>query len=237
MGKGSGPNQAEREQHVSTPLSTLTDPDSFGPPPKHIRYHGAAAVSSPSSSTANSGGLGAPMTRIETNARERIQAERTAEARTEDETNKPPPAPYRADTTGLNTAHLPKPPVFRPGQSAPSANEVKPKLPPRLPPRQNSRPDAYSQPPPPYSESTADDAASQGYLNQGALDRLGRAGISVPGFNMGRDASPPLPPRRNASPSNPPASPAINSHGAQLSELQSRFGRTSTSQSRELNAR
>jgi hypothetical protein len=40
-GKDSSTSAADR---TSRPLSSLKDPSSFGPPPKHINYHGAAAV-------------------------------------------------------------------------------------------------------------------------------------------------------------------------------------------------
>jgi hypothetical protein len=74
-------------------------------------------------------------------------------------------------------------------------------------------------------------------LNQGALNRLGQAGVSVPGFGMGRSAPPPVPARRTDSPPIPPrqnsvtgptAPPATTGHGSQLGELQSRFGKMST---------
>ncbi|KAF2795349.1 hypothetical protein K505DRAFT_336097 [Melanomma pulvis-pyrius CBS 109.77] len=218
MGKGKDTNQ-EALDHQSAPLSTLKDPASFGPPPKRTL---AAAP--------DSSGLGAP---VPTPTRQ----QRLQEAEEEEEANKPPPGPYRADTTGLSTAQLPKPPLRRPGQapspppSRESAPKPKPKLPPRLPPRQNSHPDAYAETPPPtYNDSTQDSAPAQGYLNQSALDRLGQSGVSVPGFNIGRTASPPIPPRQNAPlPSNPPHSPVTGaSHGPQLSELQSRFAKMST---------
>lgn len=239
MGKGKDTSQ-EANEHQSAPLSTLKDPASFGPPPKHIHYHGAAAVSATSSRTPDSGGLGAALPQEEGSAKQRLQAKREAQARAEEEANRPPPGPYRANTTGLNTDHLPKPPVFRPSQgtSSPTVGNAaasKPKLPPRLPPRQNSHPDTYAPPPPPpYSETSQDAAPSQGVLNPGALNRLGRAGVSVPGLDIGaRTPSPPVPPRQTSSPSSPPpVSPAVGDRrGPQLSELQSRFARINTSPS------
>ncbi|KAJ4291999.1 hypothetical protein N0V90_009898 [Kalmusia sp. IMI 367209] len=209
MGKSKQPGEDPHE-HVSAPLSTLKDPSSFGPPPKHRAYYGDAA--------------GPPRPRP-------TQQERQRE---EEEANRPPPGPYAADTTGLSTAHLPKPPAFRPGQTPPPAVEQstkpkpKPTLPPRLPPRQNSHPDAYAPaPPPPYSESTQNNGVPGGQLNQGALNRLGQAGVSVPGLDINRTASPPVPPRQTASPT--PASPsAVAGRMPQLSELQSRFANRSS---------
>jgi hypothetical protein len=219
MGKGKDAN-AEALDHQSTPLSTLKDPASFGPPPKRN------LAAAPDSST-----LGAP---VPTPTRAQRQAEREAE----EEANKPSPGPYRVNTTGIDLSTLPKPPARRPGQlEAPSpppsrgttsAPKAKPKLPPRLPPRQNSHPDTHAEvPPPTYNESTQESGPAQGYLNQSALDRLAKSGVSVPGFGIGRTASPPVPPRQNtASPTKPAfAPPPEAGHGPQLSELQSRFSK------------
>lgn len=226
MGRSADGGKEDAHAHVSAPLSTLKDPASFGPPPKHRAYYGDAA--------------GPPRPRP---AREPAQAHQR-----EDGIETPPAGPYAADTTGLSTAHLPKPPAFRPNQATPPAidpsSRPKPNLPPRLPPRQNSHPDAYAPaPPPPYQEATQDTGAAGGYLNQGALNRLGQAGVSVPGLEIGRHASPPVPPRQTASPPVPPrrtsspltaTPPAVPSrkNSSQLNELQSRFAnlRTSSSQ-------
>jgi len=212
MGKGKDPNAAAHE-HVSTPLSTLKDPASFGPPPKRANYGQPAAAGS--SRDAAAGGLGSQVTR---QSRQQLQEEQAAQYR-EEEQSRPPPPPgsYQPDATGLSTAHLPRPPA-----------KPKPQLPPRLPPRQNSHPDAYAQaPPPPYSAAAQESTATGGYLNQGALNRLGQAGVSVPGLNIGRNASPPVPPRQNSSPA-PVSPPPPANNNAQLGELQSRFARMST---------
>lgn len=214
MGKSADAGKEDAHNHVSAPLSTLRDPASFGPPPKHRAYYGDAAGP----------------------ARPRVTREQEQAQRREEEASSPA-GPYTADTTGLSTANLPKPPVFRPGQTPPPAinssskPSSKPNLPPRLPPRQNSHPDAYAPAPPPtYTEATHDNSATGGYLNQGALSRLGQAGVSVPGLEIGRNASPPVPPRRTASPSTvtPPPVPS-RSNSSQLNELQSRFANMRTS--------
>lgn len=216
MGKSNEPSE-DPHTHVSAPLSTLKDPASFGPPPKHRAYHGDAAGP----------------------ARPRATREAEQARQREEEANRPPPGPFAADTTGLNTAHLPKPPAFRPGQTPPPTVQqsskpapAKPSLPPRLPPRQNSHPDEYAPaPPPPYSESTQNNNASGGYLNQGAMSRLGQAGVAVPGLEIGGRASPPVPPRQTASPT-PISPPPVPSRGSsQLNELQSRFANMNTSSS------
>lgn len=151
----------------------------------------------------------------------------------EEEEEKPPPGPYRVDTTGLSTTNLPKPPVRRldgaspaprppPTAFASGAPKPAPRLPPRLPPRQNSRPDLNTpEPPPSYNE-----AAHYQAPDPGALNRLGQSGISVPGFDIGRTASPPKPPPRSPS-ATPPGAP----QAAQVNELQARFARITASNS------
>lgn len=232
MGKGKDPHQEAAASHQSAPLSTLKDPDSFGPPPKRLDYTPGAPVA-PRAPTAQRTVPPVP-NRNDSTARERLQQRREIEAQEEEEANRPPAGPFRSNTTGFDTTNLPKPPAFRPGQPTPPPSASRappPRLPPRLPPRQNSHPDLHAPPPPPtYSESVQDAGPEQGVLNQGAMDRLGRAGVAIPGFGIGR-ASPPVPTRQNAPPPNlaspPPASPGAT-RGPQLSELQSRFAKMST---------
>ncbi|OCK84245.1 hypothetical protein K432DRAFT_422714 [Lepidopterella palustris CBS 459.81] len=232
MGKGKDTAAEEAREHQSAPLSTLKDPSVFGPPPKHVNYHGVAAV--PNATTPDHRGLGVPLTQEEKDAKRRleeaVEAEARAEAEAEAEANRPTP-----DTSGLSTTHLPKPPTRRLEQTsqlpASTQQKPKPKLPPRLPPRQNPHPDAYSAtPPPPYNED-AQSEPNKSYINQEAMDRLGQSGISVPGFNIGRNAPPPVPLRQTSSTSPPPISPPPppRSRGPQLGELQSRFVKMSTS--------
>ncbi|KAF2849201.1 hypothetical protein T440DRAFT_139743 [Plenodomus tracheiphilus IPT5] len=204
--------------HQSTPLSALKDPSTFAPPPKRVDYS-EPAIAGPSSAAPPG------------SARQRLQEKEEARRRAEEEANKPPPGPYRPDTTGLDTSHLPKPPAFRPNTASPPvpASRPKPSLPPRLPPRQNSNPDANAPPPPPtYNEATQEGTPSQGVLNQGALNRLGQAGVSVPGFGIGRTASPPVPPRQNSASNAPIPPPASPGHGSQMNELQNRLSKMST---------
>lgn len=175
---------------------------------------------------------------------EGIRAKELEEQRQQERTRKPapPPVPYRTNTTGINTQNLPKPPVRRPGQvegqatsTSATATRPKPSLPPRLPPRQNSHPgDNAPEPPPTYTVATQQEqpSAQDGCLNQGALGRLGKAGVSVPGFGMGggrvQTYSPethlPNPWSDQASPTD---SPTI-SQTPSLGGLQSRFGKLST---------
>lgn len=46
LGKGdqNSSNTTEASEHISRPLSSLKDPAAFGPPPKHIHFHGGAAL-------------------------------------------------------------------------------------------------------------------------------------------------------------------------------------------------
>lgn len=205
MGKGKKPGEEAIERTASRPLHTLKDPASFGPPPKRKDSYVPGAYSS------------------QPDLRARREAEEE-EARQQEEAKKPPPppVPYRVDRTGLKTDHLPPPPGRKDGADGRSGP---PQLPPRLPPRQTSSP----APPPAYEASTAEPPAHKGYLNQGSLDRLGAAGISVPGFGIGHKPSPP--PSRNSNSSTAADRPASSSSNAQLGELQSRFSHLATSSS------
>lgn len=131
------------------------------------------------------------------------------------------------DTSGLSTDHLPPPPGRRDGanvkalppptyESATSQRSV-----PAPPPRANTMPKGPSLPPrlPPRTNSTATSASESsdsGQLNQGAVNRLGSAGVSVPGLGIGQSKvspSPPPPPRQQT---------------AQVNELQNRFSKLRT---------
>ncbi|KZM24677.1 uncharacterized protein EKO05_0007054 [Ascochyta rabiei] len=230
--KGKDSHAEAAREHQSAPLSTLKDPSTFAPPPKRIP--GASPVS----------GSAPPAP-----ARQRLQAQEEGQRGAEQEA--PPQGPYRTDTTGLSTAHLPKPPAFRPSAAtppAPASRAKPPGLPPRLPPRQTENVDEYTPPAPPsYGEAIQIQQPAAHTLNQGAMNRLGQAGVSVPGLGIGRNASPPVPPRqRTRAPPPPPArqtsspsmaapmsSPAAASNGAQLKELQNRFAKVTTPSSAE----
>ncbi|KAJ4422445.1 hypothetical protein N0V82_002895 [Gnomoniopsis sp. IMI 355080] len=184
-----------------TPISSLRDPSSFAPPPKRVLPPpGQVALTQ--------------------HAHEEVADEPEP---------RPPPRPYRADTTGLSTSNLPPPPRRANGVSpvhdgagpppppytrstvGASAKPPPPSLPPRLPPRQNT------------ASPVADVPSRQaGFLNQGAMNRLGAAGVSVPGLGIGGNSGrPPLPSPSPGRSSPKPPSPA----GSGMSELQSRFGK------------
>lgn len=170
--------------------------------------------------TPDTRGWGAPLSKEELQAKEREEQEEAQ--REAEEAVKPPPPPrqFRVDTTGLSTTNLPPPPGRKDGADGrspvlppPGAKAKPPGLPPRLPPRQNSNP------PPPSPPYTSEPPAHKGILNQGSLNRLGAAGISVSGFGIGKQ-----PP---SSPTHGRSSPSTNT--SQLNELQSRFSRLGSS--------
>ncbi|KAK0333754.1 hypothetical protein LTR02_007188 [Friedmanniomyces endolithicus] len=210
----------EARSHQSTPLTTLRDPDTFGPPPKHTGYGGSASSGNGEASAHDGNGLPVPV------------SSRRQQQEAEEEVPKPPPEPYRKDTTGLRTDHLPKPPVRRvEAVPASPARTSSPSLPPRqtpaspvrqatkpppiLPPRQNENPHE-STPPPPPSYGEAINRSDPAEINEGAANRLARAGVSVAGFGIGQQYAPAQ---------SPSATPQ---RGPQLSELQQRFSRMNT---------
>ena len=244
MGKGKKPGENDAEQHVSRPLAALKDPSQFGPPPKNVNYHGGAAL--PNQITPHRDGWGAPL------SQDQIQNARApAQEEVEEEEEKPkgPPVPYRADRTGLQTNNFAPPPVHRALAASPAEAEVgpakpKPGLPPRLPARKNTQ-DAASpmSPPPPAYEPAAPQpqppTPSNGMLNKSSLSRLGNAGVSVPGLGIGRStnnttttstSANPWSNERSQSTTSPPPSNAAGGN-SQLSELQSRFSRMTSSSS------
>ncbi|KAL8678998.1 MAG: hypothetical protein Q9186_004682 [Xanthomendoza sp. 1 TL-2023] len=232
VGKGkTTPKPAE--DHVSRPLATLKDPGLFGPPPKNVNYHGGAAV--PNSITPDRGGLGAPLSVEEIRNKEEAER-REAQAAVEAASRPaPPPVPYRVNTSGLPTSNLPKPPVRRldqgdqsPASPAGSSTKSKPSLPPRLPPRQGSTPLPNStSPPPPYSAVPTVLPAQDGGINQGAVNRLASAGVTVSGFGIGNSSQSSH--QINGSTGSPADTHGPSANSPQLGELQSRFTRLSTS--------
>ncbi|KAJ5286602.1 hypothetical protein N7478_002288 [Penicillium angulare] len=225
MGKGKDPS-SDQSEHVAQPLSSLKDPSAFAPPPKHINYHGAAAL--PNETTPDRRGLGAPLSHEQVEQQQYIQQQQAAEEEEAAQKPKGPPVPYRVNTTGLTTDNLPPPPVRRmdspssstastgrqnpPIPAKPSGAKPKPQLPPRLPPRNGSPAQDPSPPPPAYS--SVPPSPSQGYINQGAASRLANAGVSVPAFGIGGATG------------TSQASPAASEKP--VNELQSRFSQLRT---------
>ncbi|KAI7281306.1 hypothetical protein KC352_g6484 [Hortaea werneckii] len=144
-----------RRDHQSAPLSSLRDPSSFGAPPKHTGAYGSGGGATGFSTPGRPGGGGPVPT-----------PSRRLQQPVEEEPPKPP-EPYRMDTSGLKTDHLPKPPVRRgdgagsPAGSGPvpgagrtaspslPARTASPKVPPRqTPPLPSRAPVAAAKPPP-----------------------------------------------------------------------------------------
>ncbi|RMZ86669.1 hypothetical protein DV736_g6106, partial [Chaetothyriales sp. CBS 134916] len=243
VGKGKNANDAAASNHISRPLASLKDPALFGPPPRNVNYHGGAAL--PNEITPSRSGLGAPLSQAQIEASHAHTQH--APSQDEEETKMPgPPVPYRSDRTGLQTSHLPPPPVHaaiaHPSpEEASQAAKPKPGLPPRLPTRQNSTvvstpasptPPAYdtvvSQP----GQFTQSEPAN-GILNRSAINRLGNAGVSVPAFGIGKATST----NNTASspgtrePSRSPQAPLPAGAANTFSELSNRFARINSSSS------
>lgn len=102
----------------------------------------------------------------------------------------------------------------------------KPSLPPRLPPRRNwnDLQNSFS-PPPPYTAAASPKATPVSPLNQGALKRLGSAGINVPGFGIGGGSSATNTEKHVDGDVKP--TPTIGQR-PELNELQSRFSKFSS---------
>lgn len=236
VGHGKEPNGSlKATDHVSRPLTSLKDPDAFGPPPKNINFHGGAATSN--AVAPDRRGMGAAIPPEDMRAEEQRAAQAAQKPA-------PPPIPYRANTSGLSTANLPKPPLrqIENGEVSATASPIakpKPSLPPRLPPRQNSHPTTNTpSPPPDYSSATQEQPPQTSYLNQGALGRLGKAGVSVPGLGIGggreeqkgQGSSQASNPWRNESIANRSStSSPTATQTPSISGLQSRFGQMTTS--------
>lgn len=163
----------------------------------------------------------------------------------------PPPRPYRTNTTGLRTDHLPPPPGRRDGadgRSPPSYNAATnttgvtravptpparggapparggappPSLPPRLPPRGAG---GAASPAAASPQSTGNGGG--GLLNLGAVNRLGAAGVSVPGFGIGKSNT-----GGSTNSGSGGAQQQQQQGGAHMNELTNRFARFNSSSS------
>lgn len=239
MGRGKDNNDSGSD-HIARPLTDLKDPATFAPPPRRTGSGLAPApkpvsakrsvISSPSKYADPRAGPVEPPPRNTGRGYEDDDAPITMH---DDEDEGPhEPKPYQMNTTGLSTDNLPKPPGRRDGadvRGPPSYNDatrgtvqkaLPPSLPPRLPPRGAA------------GEGEKNTSNNNGGLNEGAMNRLGAAGLSVPALGIGRGAasstsspSPP-PPASRASPS---SGTGNGKWGAQVNELQGRFSKMNTS--------
>ncbi|VUC26456.1 unnamed protein product [Clonostachys rosea] len=217
-------SDSSSNDHVSVPLSHLKDPSSFAPPPRRTSS-GLAPPPPPTKEKRQV--VTSPSNYQDPRALNPAPPPRAGGGQhQEEEADAAPRGPYRVNTTGLATNHLPPPPGRRDGadgRSPPSYDTAlthpqqppkpaQPSLPPRLPARTNVGT------PPATPSGASNYGGDDGYLNQNAVNRLGAAGVSVPSLGIGRSTAssgPPLPPPRQDS------SGSVN----QINELQNRFSK------------
>ena len=184
----------------------------------------------PNATTPDRRGLGAPLSIEEIRAREEADGRKAHAVEEAARKPAPPPVPYRVNTSGLSTSNLANPPVRRVDQDDPPSplpagpsTKPKPSLPPRLPPRRGSVPiNSSTSPPPPYSAAPDAVPGHDGRITPAAVNRLGSAGIFVPGLGIG-----------NSSQEAHETSASADVQGSttkspQMNELQSRFSSFST---------
>ncbi|KAK2594540.1 hypothetical protein QQS21_007759 [Conoideocrella luteorostrata] len=233
-------SSSDSSGYVARPLSDLKDPASFAPPPKRT---GSGLAPPPPPVSEKRQVITSPSKYMDPRADHAellpryagVQAIKAAPAMSrsqnaEAQTSKP----YRVDTTRLSTQNLPEPPARRDGadgrspppyneatRTAPNPKGLPPNLPPRLPPRNASNSPIEDE----KSVSAGD--ARNGMLNDGAVNRLGAAGVFVPGLSIGRigaasTSSSSLPPHAQ------PSTGSGSKFGAQVNELQGRFSKMGT---------
>lgn len=198
VGRGDKSSAQLTSTRSAAPISSLRDPSSFGPPPKHVAIGGGGSVAAPSPGVRNY----EPATQqYQPQAGQAYGSHQQVQQQTGEIPAEPvEPRPYRVNTTGLSTSHLPPPPPRRDspdkaGQSpapppySPVRSGGPPSLPPRLPPRSGQASPAQAQSP----VSPGSGSQPPGYFNQGAIDRLGAAGVSVPGLGIGGPPAAPPP--------------------------------------------
>lgn len=112
-------------------------------------------------------------------------------------------------------------------QMAATKPKPKPSVPPRLPARAPSNPNlSDSSHPPPAYDAVARDPPSHAPASshQGAISRLGKAGVSVPGLGIGEKTN-----RDNGASQDPSPSTQSPNGRSQVNELQNRFKKMSPS--------
>ena len=214
MGRSNNTSSTHTYNTQPRPLASLRDPNSFDKPPKHRDTISGSSISRDADYT--------PLSRAEDAPGYNVSS-REPESSSHKEVDSRPAGPFVADTTGLDTSRFPKPPV-RSVTDVPTSpvattgsptSNFKPSLPPRLPPRQGTISPKTSDQNLSQNSSIKSTAERAGYLNQGAVGRLGRSGVSVPDFGIG---------------SNSPDTAAKKSPtGLNVSGLQSKFNQLNTS--------
>ncbi|KAH7308191.1 hypothetical protein B0I35DRAFT_483464 [Stachybotrys elegans] len=228
---GRNKSSDSNSNHVAQPLSSLRDPSEFAPPPRRTSsgLTQGPRPDPPAPSKYHDPRSGSPIPPPPTTATPGYGSQEQGT------TDAPAPrGPYRVNTTGLSTDNLPRPPARRDGAdgrtppppsyesaigAAPAAKPAPPRLPPRLPPRAGSGSST------PVQTPSTPEQPVRGMLNQGAINRLGAAGVSVPGLGIG-----PSQPNSNVEPSpmSPLPSPRVGAN-MQVNELQNRFSKLGTS--------
>ena len=156
VNRNKDPYEAQRS-HQSAPLTSLKDPDSFGPPPKHNGWYGANGTpTSPAGSAASGGGWGSV---VGTPVRRETQEQQQQQQQQIEEPPKPS-GPYRTDTTGLSTNNLPKPPLRRGEGASPAPPPRSGVASPPVPARQ-AQPAPARQPQAPPARQAQPAAAAQ----------------------------------------------------------------------------
>ncbi|KAF1819893.1 uncharacterized protein K489DRAFT_412576 [Dissoconium aciculare CBS 342.82] len=222
-GKKHDPYESARN-HQSTPLTSLKDPDSFGPPPKHIPNSHDDTNSQALSTVRRPAAASGSGARVPTAASRQI--EQSVEVAK-------PVVPYRTDTTGLRTDNLPKPPSRSAIGGVPSPKTASPVPlparqttgiiprggpPPVLPPRENSATTQHGPTPPPaYNALNSNRNVPLVSVNPQAASNLARAGISVPALGI------------DTASTGAASRPAAGT--SQVNELQQRFARMNASAS------
>jgi hypothetical protein len=179
---GKGDSSDSTSTYESTPY-VKKDPANFPPPPPTKRYGEGEGPVAPEPRYSASGRPELP-SRGDTE-----EVEKTYEK-----------GPFIPNKSGIDTSKYPEPPGRRGNASPAPQTQARPppSLPPRLPPRNAGGTVTANEP-----------QASSGFLNQGALNRLGNSGINVAGFGIGSGAKPPppLPTRTSGSPTSSPTIP------------------------------
>lgn len=208
MGKGKGQTlpPPPRSGQSTTPRPPLRNPASLGPPPKRFNSYGSPS----SSSTAPSQKSDADLRSVDEETPIGHEAESAASAVDHVSEKPPPPAlPSRANTMPRIMPQLP------PRKEDPALTGLRPSVPPRLPLRHSSNATEKSESEQEQSNGRDDGTDESGYLNKGAMDRLGRVGVSVPGFNIGKSL-----PLRESKPSTQPAGSSVPSTGTSFAQKQ-----------------
>ncbi|KAG8407620.1 hypothetical protein J3459_016082 [Metarhizium acridum] len=199
-------NKDSSSNHVARPLTNLKDPASFAPPPKRT---GSGLAPAPKPVSTKRKVVAAPSKYADPRAGPvELPPRGTGTGRESGEAS-----PTRDGVDGRS------PPSYDEATSGPAVSKaLPPSLPPRLPPR-----------------GAAGGGEKNGQLNEGAVSRLGAAGVSVPALGIDRGGA-----AHSTSPSPPPASSRASPSaeagagsgagkwGAQVNQLQDRFAKMAT---------